>query len=130
MPTIVTRGSASARALGFAGLVAPATTPTVEYLVVAGGGSGGATRGGGGGAGGYQTATGYAVTAGSPITVTVGAGGAGAIFSPATNGTSGNNSVFGSITSVGGGRGASRQASNYAASSGGSGGGGSEADPG
>ena len=46
---------------------------TVEYLVIAGGGGGGATRGGGGGAGGYLTASGFTVSTGSPITVTVGA---------------------------------------------------------
>ena len=73
---------------------------TVEYLLVAGGGSGGASGngagGGGGGAGGYRTETGYAITPGSPITVTVGAGGSG--VSPGTFGTS---SVFGSISTAG-----------------------------
>jgi len=55
-------------------------TPTVEYLVIAGGGGGGGSQGdtgGGGGAGGLLTASGFAVSAGSPITVTVGGGGAG-----------------------------------------------------
>ena len=57
------------------GLNYPVTT--VEYLVVAGGGGGGtpgynANTGGGGGAGGFLTATGYAITLGSTITVTVG----------------------------------------------------------
>jgi len=80
-------------------------TPTVDYLVVAGGGGGGATPngttnrfGGGGGAGGYRSSvTGessgggasaesvLSVTPGTPITVTVGGGGA--------KGTNGNNSV-------------------------------------
>ena len=55
---------------------------TVEYLVVAGGGSGsggpaGAYGGGGGGAGGLLTATGFAVVAGTALTVTVGAGATG-----------------------------------------------------
>ena len=50
---------------------------TVEYLVVAGGGGGGYDNGGGGGAGGFRTASGFAVLNGSPITVTVGAGGIG-----------------------------------------------------
>lgn len=89
-------------------------TPTVEYLVVAGGGAG---NEGGGGAGGYRTATGYAVTAGSPITVTVGAGG------NHIGNNSGSNSVFGTITSIGGGHGGG----NYAGGDpvvGGSGGGG------
>jgi len=50
---------------------------TVEYLVVAGGGGGGSRAGGAGGAGGLLTATGYSITLGSAITVTIGAGGAG-----------------------------------------------------
>ena len=101
----------------------PLTLPPVEYLLVAGGGSGGAcgngAGGGGGGAGGYRTATGLTVTAGSPITVTVGAGGSG--VSPGTFGTS---SVFGAISTVGGGRGGAWDGgSQYASQSGGSGGG-------
>ena len=50
--------------------------PTVEYLVIAGGAGGGGAGNfsGGGGAGGFRTATGLAVTSGSAITVTVGAG--------------------------------------------------------
>jgi hypothetical protein len=84
-------------------------TPTVEYLVVAGGGGSaqgqnGGQGGGGGGAGGYRTASGFAVTAGSSITVTVGAGGTGGVY-PSTNPTSGSDSVFSSITSTGGGSG-------------------------
>ena len=93
----------------------PGTAGTVEYLVVAGG-AGGASAyngaGGGGGAGGFRTGTGFAVTA-QAYTVTVGAGGAAA--------TNGNNSVFGSITSIGGGTGGS--ASTPPGFSGGSGGG-------
>ena len=88
---------------GFAITAPPGPTSTVEYLVVGGGGGGGGPGsyyggGGGGGAGGFNTATGYAVSVGSPITVTVGAGGA--------MQTNGNSSVFGSITSSGGGYGA------------------------
>ena len=78
-------------------------TPTVEYLVVAGGGGGGYT--GGGGAGGYRTASAFSVSSGSAITVTVGAGGSGSAAGGANNGVSGSNSVFGSITSAGGGYG-------------------------
>jgi hypothetical protein len=65
-------------------------TPTVEYLVI-GGGTG--AYNGGGAAGQFRTAAGYSVTAGSPITVTVGAGG---------NVAAGTSSVFGSITSTSG----------------------------
>ena len=79
----------------------------VEYLVIAGGGgaAGAGTNGGaggGGGAGVYKTATGLSVSAGSPITVTVGAGGTGAYNSGYTEG---NDSVFNGITSYRGGRG-------------------------
>jgi len=94
----------------------------VDYLVVAGGGGGGAgNRGGGAGAGGYRSSvTGESsgggssaesdlfVTAGS-YTVTVGAGGATYPWSynhlAPHAGENGGNSVFGSITSTGGGGG-------------------------
>ena len=81
---------------------------TVEYLVVAGGGGGGTQHGGGGGAGGYRTGT-LPVISGS-YTVTVGAGGngTGGVGSPPNApvyGSNGSNSVFGTITSTGGGRG-------------------------
>ena len=95
--------------------------PTVEYLVVAGGGGGGGGYGcGGGGAGGFRTDTGLAVAYGTPLTVTVGAGGAGG--STTTNGSDGVASVFSSITSTGGGGGGGQYPK--AGSSGGSGGGG------
>jgi hypothetical protein len=82
--------------------IAVGAPPSVEYLVVAGGGGGGGSSGGpaGGGAGGFRTATGFAVTAGTPLTVTIGAGGAGG---SASVGTVGAASVFSSITSAGGG---------------------------
>ena len=81
----------------------------VDYLVVAGGGGGGAgpnSRGGGAGAGGYR-ASGFGPSPlqGTAITVTattfpisVGGGGSG--------GTNGSNSVFSTITSAGGSKGA------------------------
>ena len=76
-------------------------TPTsafdVQYLVVAGGGAG--SNYGAGGAGGYRTDTGHAVTA-QAYTITVGAGGTGAV-----TGTAGSDSIFSTITSLGGGRG-------------------------
>jgi hypothetical protein len=56
----------------------PNFTGTIEVLVVAGGGGGGMDMGGGGGGGGVLTSTTYAVTSGSALTVTVGAGGVGA----------------------------------------------------
>jgi hypothetical protein len=112
-------------------------TPTVDYLVVAGGGGGGYDGGGGGGAGGLRTATGFSVTAGTPITVTVGSGGAGSSASGGGSnggqGTSGLNSVFGSITANGGGGGGGDNAATptlrngLAGGSGGGGGGGGTA---
>ena len=70
----------------------------VEYLVIAGGGGGGGSKidGGGGGAGGFRTATGFSITVQS-YAITVGAGGG--------LQTNGSNSIFSSITSIGGGRG-------------------------
>jgi hypothetical protein len=100
---------------------------SVEYLVVAGGGGGGGsntadTGGGGGGAGGLLSGTGYAVAANSAVTVTVGAGGAGNTNGSAT-GVNGGNSVFGSITSTGGGGGGSELFNGNLGANGGSGGG-------
>jgi hypothetical protein len=96
--------------------------PSVEYLVVAGGGGGGRYYSGGAGAGGYRTASGFSVTAGVSITVTVGAGGA-AQTSGSGNGTSGSDSVFSTITSVGGGYGGGTSSGAVAGGGGGSGGG-------
>jgi len=115
----------------------------VDYMVVAGGGGGGGRDGGGGGgAGGFREGTcgGYTAsplaTTALPITVqgypiTVGGGGTGGLGYPdggRTIGTSGSNSIFSTITSAGGGFGASYGApgpnQNAANRSGGSGGGG------
>jgi hypothetical protein len=95
----------------------------VRYLVVAGGGGGGGTNhGSGGGAGGFRTIScaSFQVSVGTPLTVTVGAGGTGQMPSTAAQGSS---SVFSTITSAGGGAGVS----NGVGGNGGSGaGGGSE----
>lgn len=103
----------------------PNFTGTVWVLVIAGGGGGGSDMGGGGGAGGFIQDTVFSVTAGTTYTVTVGAGGSGA---PAGQGqvagSNGGNSVFGSLTAIGGGGGASRHdGSGAPAGNGGSGGG-------
>ncbi|MEK7144773.1 MAG: LamG domain-containing protein [Patescibacteria group bacterium] len=91
----------------------------VWYLVVAGGGGGGNNAAGGGGAGGYRSNAGYnyAVSPGL-YTVTVGGGGAAD--------TNGSDSVFGTITSTGGGSGKGYNGQSGAA--GGSGGGGGTAN--
>ena len=109
----------------------PTGSTKVDYLVIAGGGTG--RYFGGGGAGGYReshcssvsgpyTASPLASSSSIPVSVqsypiTVGAGGS----EPA--GTDGSNSVFDSITSAGGGKGAN--SSSDVAGNGGSGGGGS-----
>jgi hypothetical protein len=107
------------------GVFTPQTALTCDYLVVAGGGGGGANYtpaggvgGGGGGAGGLRstvTATGgggsvesaISLSANTSYTVTVGAGGLGGTTNGSTGlrGTNGNNSVFSTITSIGGGAG-------------------------
>jgi hypothetical protein len=109
------------------GTFTPTQNLTVDYLVVAGGGGGGGpgvSGGGGGGAGGVRCTVGATGGGGSletPLsltaqayTVTVGNGGAA--------NTIGNNSVFASITSTGGGRG--KDSNSDTNSTGGSGGGG------
>jgi hypothetical protein len=80
----------------------------VEVLVVAGGGGGGYQRsnlsGGGGGAGELIYRSSFAVN--GLATVTVGAGGTAGIRTfTILSSTSGANSVFGSLTALGGGRG-------------------------
>jgi hypothetical protein len=108
------------------GAFTPNEALSVDYLVVAGGGGGGTGDGdtaqGGGGAGGYRTSIGGSQLSlvANTYPVIVGAGGV-----TLSNGT---DSVFGSITSTGGGRGAAFKNTTiggYAASVGGSGGGGS-----
>lgn len=96
----------------------------VEVLVVAGGGGGGGDIGGGGGGGGVIYNAAFAVASGTSYTVTVGAGGVGIPFSGIgqVQGPNGSNSVFGSLTAIGGGGGA---VYHQFGSNGGSGGGGS-----
>ena len=91
----------------------PSGVTSIKYLVVAGGGSVGKDYSGGGGAGGvrgsYDVTGGGAVlesalatTPGASLTVSVGDGGAAQVT--ANNpGNQGSNSVFGTITSTGGG---------------------------
>ena len=108
-----------------------------EVLVVAGGGGGGMDMGGGGGGGGVLYSSSYAITRGSTITVTVGNGGTGAPAAGTSgqsgghqyniSATQGGNSVFGSLTAIGGGYGGSSYfgygPNNGYGSNGGSGGG-------
>jgi hypothetical protein len=103
----------------------PSFTGSVEVLVVAGGGGGGNNHAGGGGAGGLIYASSYGVSAGTGITVTVGAGGTSPVSNPDPV-TNGSNSVFGGLTAIGGGGGGNRNDfnNNSPGGNGGSGGGG------
>ena len=114
----------------------------VDYLVVAGGGGGGKNHGAGGGAGGFRegrvlpapesyTASPLVAPAGLPVSattypITVGAGGTApgpAAIPGGPFGTQGSSSIFSTITSAGGGVGATEDQNNPARA-GGSGGGG------
>jgi len=94
--TITTDGDYKVHSFTADGTFTPTSVPSsenyVEYLVVAGGAGG---MNGGGGAGGYRTGV-LTVTA-QAYSITVGDGGA-------TGANNGEDSVFSSITSVGGGR--------------------------
>jgi hypothetical protein len=124
------------------GTFTPLQSLTANYLVVAGGGGGGTSSNGGysaggGGAGGLRstvTTTGGGGSLESALsltaqayTVTIGAGGAGAATSRSL-GTSGSNTTFATITSIGGGGGAAESTTlgqpQSIGRSGGSGGGG------
>ena len=117
----------------------------VSYMVVAGGAGGGGTNpgggpyssGGGGGAGGFREGkspqtpyTASPLDAGSGLSITVQGypivvGGGGSASPTSSSGGQGNNSVFSSITSAGGGYGTGRGSPGPGAGPGGSGGGGS-----
>ena len=93
------------------------TSLQVQSLVVAGGGSGGGYGypSGGGGAGGLLTGTTTSLTTNTNYTITVGSGG--------SSNSNGSNSVFNTLSSIGGGRGGNgRSASGVSGGSGGGGG--------
>jgi hypothetical protein len=102
---------------------APSWVTEIEVLVVAGGGGGGWDVGGGGGAGGLIYEPAFSVTPGQSYTVTIGSGGAGADVNTNTSrvGFNGGNSVFGTLTAIGGGGGGGWN--NIPGKAGGSGGG-------
>ena len=101
-PTKIIDGNYTVLTYTADGKFIPKNPFNVEYLVIAGGGGGSAGAGAtsGAGAGGFLTATGHAVTAQS-YSVTVGAGGANGNLV----GSNGANSVFDTVTSIGGGYG-------------------------
>jgi hypothetical protein len=97
------------------------TGGVASVLVVAGGGGGGFDVGAGGGAGGFIYRKSFTITPQTYV-VTVGAGGAGATSASTSSANDGGNSVFSSLTAIGGGAGGSY--SGTAGRNGGSGGGG------
>jgi Tfp pilus assembly protein PilW len=86
--------------------IKPTGNQTVKVLVVAGGGGGGTNMGGGGGGGGVIYNPSYAVTS-QAYSITIGLGGNGAPAGtgahPSIPGTNGGNSVFDTLTAIGGG---------------------------
>ena len=112
--------------VGTTAWTAPSDVTQVEVLVVAGGGGTGHSEyhNGGGGGGGLIYNNSYPVVPGQTYTVTVGAGGTGGTSNSSGNQTAGGNSIFGSLTALGGGKGGSH--STYPGGNGGSGGGGAE----
>jgi hypothetical protein len=99
----------------------PATSGSVEVLVVAGGGGGGGSAasgaGGGGGAGEVYYTASFPVT--SSVSVTIGAGGGGGGAGSATNGIVGSDSSFSSLVTKGGGYGGGGYSGGGAGGSGG-----------
>jgi len=109
------------------GTLTNAVATNAEVLVVAGGGGGGTSwagggGGGGGGAGGLTYNSSYALTQGQIINVTVGVGGSAGTASASQSGNNGGNSIFGTITVIGGGGGAYATGNGSAGGSGGGGG--------
>jgi hypothetical protein len=105
----------------------PVGKTSVDVLVVAGGGSGGKAHGGagtgGGGAGGLIFRPAFPVTPGGTVSVTVGCGAGGQTVADSA-GNSGQDSVFGTLTAKGGGKGGRDGTAPGLAGAGGSGGGG------
>lgn len=116
-PHIINNSTYNQHVCTTSGTFIPQFSGNIEVLVVAGGGGGGMDMGGGGGGGGVVYNSSFAVTSGTSYTVTVGAGGSGApeggfagqnlTHQFNISATQGGNSVFGSITAIGGGFGGS-----------------------
>jgi hypothetical protein len=105
-PTVTTVSGKTCVQFTGSGSITISQAGTVEVLVIGGGGGGGARIGGGGGAGGYlYDASAYLIS--GTLTVTVGAGGAGATTGTAANARIGTVSRLGSYYAPGGGGGAS-----------------------
>jgi fibronectin-binding autotransporter adhesin len=122
---VVSDGTYMYHAFTSSGSFTPSQSLTADVLVIAGGGGGGKDKGGGGGAGGLSYQTSRSLTA-TTYPVIVGAAGAGGtVYSvTASAAFAGNNSIFDTITSLGGGFGGTDYyTATRHAGSGGSGGG-------
>ena len=118
----VTSGSATTTTTSW---TCPTGVTSIEVLVVAGGGAGGGYHGGGGGAGGVIYNSAFPVTPATSYTVTVGQGGS-AATSAGNTGNAGSNSVFATLTAIGGGAGITQGNTAASRNNGGSGGGASD----
>jgi hypothetical protein len=105
---VTSSGGYTIHTFNTSGTLAPLSSLTASYLIVAGGAGGGLGRGGGGGAGGLLSGSGVTIDTNSNYLVTVGSGGTGSTSSSSA-GSSGSSSAFSMVTttSVGGGGGGS-----------------------
>lgn len=106
--TITFSGGNKIHTFNTSGTFTPTVSGNVTVQVVGagasgGGGTSGGLGGGGGGAGQFVPPQTYAITAGVPITVTIGA--KGSSVAALTQGIDGGSTIFGSITAIGGGKG-------------------------
>jgi len=120
--TITTDGNYKIHTFLTNGTFTPAGAFDVEYLVVGGGGGGGGYTAGGGGGGAFKTASGFGVTA-QAYSIVVGGGGTGGVSTGSVAATNGIDSVFSTVTAIGGGFGGSFAVGGYAGGTGASGGG-------
>ena len=104
----------------------PAAVTSINLLVVGGGGGGGFDGGGGGGGGGVIYKSGFTTTPTDRILIKIGRGGTGARSGSipndpdvANSGTSGEQTIFGSLTAPGGGGGGGKNAQGQNGASGG-----------
>jgi hypothetical protein len=120
---VTTSGSNVIHTFQTSGTLAPLSSLTAQYLIVAGGGGSSGYYSAGGGAGGLLSGSGLTIDTNSTYLVTVGAGGVGVTYAVVAG--QGGNSAFSMVTTtaIGGGVGATSGASAGSALNGGSGGG-------
>jgi len=125
---VTSSGGNTIHTFNTSGTLAPLSSLTASYLIVAGGGSSGYDLAGGGGAGGLLSGSGLTIDTNSSYLVTVGAGAAGVTSG---SGNSGSSSAFSMVsTSASGGGGGGRYAINGVAGASGGGAGGDNANAG